>query len=78
MSEDWRLQGQQAYLTGAVLVRRRWEQSRPHWDHEHCEFCGAKFGEAPDDIREGWTTEGEYRWICDGCFNDFRERFRWR
>ena len=76
---DWRLMGQQKYLTGATLVRRRWRQSRPHWDHDHCEFCGAKFADdrLADALHEGWTTPDEYRWICDGCFHDFRERFGW-
>jgi hypothetical protein len=39
---DWRLQGQEKYLGGVTLVRRRWQQQRPDWDHDHCEFCGAK------------------------------------
>jgi hypothetical protein len=76
-TSDWRLQNQESYLTGSTLFRRHWRQSRPHWDHDHCEFCGAKFSAASDDLQEGWTTEDEYRWICDTCFSDFRERFGW-
>ena len=53
-----------------------WRKSRPGWDHDHCEFCGDKFGFS-GTLTEGWTTVDEYRWICDPCFNDFRERFRW-
>jgi hypothetical protein len=77
---DWRLQGQERYLTGITLIRRTWHQSRPHWDHDHCEFCWAKFAasDGPDILREGWTTPDEYRWICDVCFADYRDRFAWR
>jgi len=76
---DWRLQNQERYLTGVTLVRRRWSQTRDNWDHDHCEFCWAKFAgdNIPDALREGWTTPDEYHWICDNCFNDFRARFSW-
>ena len=78
---DWRLQGQERYLTGAKLVfgpYRRYS-ANPNWDHDHCEFCGAKFmtGEDPDLLREGYHTVDEYRWICAVCFSDFRDRFNW-
>jgi hypothetical protein len=77
---DWRLQGQEEYLSGVRLVRRRWRQSRPGGDHDHCEFCWAKFGQEQlgDVLREGWTTPDEYRWVCDVCFNDFKDQFRWQ
>jgi hypothetical protein len=74
---DWRLQGQEKYLTGASLFHRSWHR-RPDRDHDHCEFCWAKFSEtAAGVLREGWTTADEYRWICDNCFSDFRVRFGW-
>ena len=76
---DWRLQGQEKYLTGMTLSRRRWRQSRANWDHDHCEFCWAKFMDIddPEILREGWTDADEYRWICDTCFADFQDRFAW-
>jgi len=78
--DDWRLTGQERYLHGAVLHRRHWVAPRPDWDHDHCEFCWAKFGgeELPDALRVGYTTEDCYRWICERCFEDFRARFNWR
>ncbi len=72
---DWRLTGQERYLSGVTLVRRQWRQSHPGWDHDHCEFCFAKFGD--ERLREGWTTPDEYRWICDACFSDFKDQFNW-
>jgi len=71
--------GQEKYLSGVTLVRRQWRESRPGWDHDHCEFCLAKFGDErlPDVLREGWTKLNEYRWICDTCFSDFKDQFKW-
>jgi hypothetical protein len=57
---DWRLQGQESYLKGVTLVRRAWRvpTSNPAWDHDHCEFCWAKFMDAdsPHVMREGHAT----------------------
>ena len=64
-SHDWRLQGQEQYLKGATLVRRLYREPRcnPEWDHDHCEFCWAKFmlGSNPDALHEGYCTLDEYR-----------------
>jgi hypothetical protein len=76
--DDWRRQGQEAYLEGSVLSRKKFTPRRPAGDHEHCEFCGAKFSLAPEDLGSGYATSDDYRWVCDGCFEDFREEFGWR
>ncbi len=77
---DWRLQGQESYLKGVTLTRRQWRETRPGWDHDHCEFCEAKFADEriPDALHAGWTTLDEYRWICDDCYRDFHEQFGWQ
>ncbi len=77
--DDWRLQGQMRYLKGAPLTLKPRTMHRPDQDHDHCEFCGAKFMElgTPGTIQDGYTTVDEYRWICRQCFEDFREMFRW-
>jgi hypothetical protein len=90
-ADDWRLTNQENYLTGVTLQWSRWTQRRPDWDHDHCEFCFAKFMEAPepetlklieaDDseiLQWGYTTSDRYRWICETCFQDFRDRFGWQ
>ena len=78
-SDDWRLMGQEKYLTGASLSHRRYRPRSPEWDHDHCEFCGAKFSADPsiEALRTGYTTKDEYRWICETCFGDFKARFSW-
>lgn len=79
--DDWRLQGQERYLAGASLIRRAYRlyHADPSWDHDHCEFCWAKFtiGDDSDALHEGYSTEDEYRWICERCVTDFQDRFAW-
>jgi hypothetical protein len=76
---DWRLQGQERYLHGVTLRRKRYSPPRPGWDHDHCEFCSVKFmaTDHPGVVREGYATLDDYRWICERCFADFRARFGW-
>ena len=77
--DDWRLTGQERYLVNAVLHWAEWHKPRPEWDHDHCEFCFAKFMEesCPEALHAGYTTPDNYRWICPTCFEDFREQFGW-
>jgi hypothetical protein len=75
-SNDWRLQGQERYLHGARLRYSAYKAYRKDWDHDHCEFCGVKFCEdGADCLKEGYRTDDAYRWICQPCFDDFREMF---
>jgi hypothetical protein len=78
---DWRLTNQLSYMKGATLSWRTWERPSETWDHDHCQFCGAKFMEraGPDIELAGYMTEDEHeRWVCKQCFEDFREMFEWR
>jgi hypothetical protein len=61
---------------------RRWSSE---WDHDHCEGCTAGFSEDhPADLHEGWATTpeyelgAEYSWVCDECFERFRDELDWR
>ena len=78
---DWRLQGQERYLKRATLTFRKYRRNSndPDWDHDHCEFCWAKFmvDQPPPIADEGYCTLHEYRWICSQCFADFQEAFEW-
>jgi hypothetical protein len=80
MADDWRLAGQERYLAGAFLRWTDWQPPRSEWDHDHCEFCWAKFArpEVPDTLQAGYATLDRYRWVCPECFSDFRERFGWK
>lgn len=80
--KDWRLHGQERYLKGVILFHRRYRQyaEDPEWDHDHCVFCWAMFmvEDAIDTQQHGYATEGDYWWICEACFNDFKGMFEWK
>lgn len=77
-NNDWRLQGQEEYLQDKVLYYKKYHKHSKEWDHEHCDFCGAKISEYSDDLHEGYCTENEEYWICEECYNDFKEMFNWK
>lgn len=58
--DDWRLGGQERYLQGAALVWKRYRARNETWDHDHCEFCWAKFMD-PD------LSEAHRRWVADNA-----------
>ncbi|MBE5811505.1 MAG: hypothetical protein E7318_11320 [Clostridiales bacterium] len=62
---------------GTTLRRCRWMANARN-DHDHCAFCWDKFAEYNGCLQEGYCTEAGNNWICEACFNDFRERFGWR
>ncbi len=74
---DWRRQGQEKYLMGEKLIFQNYYPYREGWDHDHCEFCGAKFSLSLNDINEGYAPHDKYHWVCGQCFNDFKEEFHW-
>jgi hypothetical protein len=78
---DWRWSNGGEYLVGLTFYQRRWTMTRPEWDHDHCELCFAKFmaEDAVDAeiLHDGYATEDQYRWLCEQCFADFRDHFRW-
>ena len=70
---DWRLTGQERYLSGAVWVRKRYRAPSERWEHDHCAFCWAKFmdpdfspehrkfiEQQPDVLSEGYATTAEH------------------
>lgn len=79
-SNDWRLTNQDSYLKGVTLIWRRYRPASEESDHDHCEFCWAKFMDAdlPDTLQHGYSTEDRYRWVCKTCFDDFLDFFDWR
>ena len=76
---DWRLQGQEKYLKGVSLWRKQYTRYSESWDHDHCSFCWIEFSEdEPGALREGYTTKGDYHWVCERCFEDFKDMFEWK
>jgi hypothetical protein len=77
-NNDWRLQGQEKYLFGKTLVHKKYTDKTTTTDHDHCEFCLDKFSTTiANCLTEGHTTTDDYHWICENCFNDFKNDFKW-
>lgn len=79
MNNDWRLfREQNRYMHGVTLIAQPYKSSNPFNDHDHCEFCMAKFGKENNALKQGYSTEDGNIWICSQCYNDFREQFEWK
>jgi hypothetical protein len=89
---DWRVRGQDKYLFGATLVWKPYEAWSETWEHDHCEFCWAKFVEPgrratqndSDVLPAGFAAQhtgpdrqDDYHWICESCAADLCARFEW-
>ncbi len=72
---DWRIMGQERYLKNAKLIKKKYKTPSEHWDHDHCAFCTEKFMELDGFLHEGYCTEDKSYWICEECYNDFKEMF---
>ena len=75
--DDWRLRGQEKYLAKKEFVYKRYTSNNPLWDYDHCEFCNERISLLPEDRNYGYTTLDDYYWICEDCFNDFKDQFGW-
>ena len=75
---DWRLTNQEEYLKNAKLNFSRYKVLSPHWDHDHCAFCWEKFGENDESLKQGYCTPDKTYWICEECFNDFKDMFNFQ
>ena len=73
---DWRLLNQQEYLMNAKLKKAEYKMPSEKWDHDHCAFCCDKFSEIKEDLTQGYCTADQKYWICEECFNDFKEMFK--
>ncbi len=76
--DDWRLDGidDDYFLIGETLIKHNYETIGTN-DHDHCEFCFSKFSFLDGDLHFGYSTTDNYTWICEECFNDFKELFNW-
>lgn len=73
---DWRLNGQKKYLFRKKLKRTAFAPSMQN-DHAHCSFCWEKFGLCEGMSKMGYKTIVGNWWICDQCFQDFKDEFEW-
>lgn len=75
---DWRLNGQEEIVMNAELKKETFN----HNGHEHCIFCWHKFMKHSEYQKNcsnhGYCTIDEKYWICDNCYNDFKNLFKWK
>jgi hypothetical protein len=71
---DWRLTNQMDFLYEKPLIHVHFQKDSDTWDHEHCEFCMETIN---DNTKMSYCTLDHYHWICEDCFNDFKEMFKW-
>lgn len=71
-NNDWRLMGQEKYLKNKDLYHIYYNQNK---NNGHCAFCTKKFS---SQYQIGYCTEDYYYWICEKCFDDFKDLFNWR
>ncbi len=76
--DDWRIRNQENYLIGVWLTKKKYSKWSDSWEHDHCEFCSATISELENDLNEGYATDDDYHWICETCYQDFKERFQWK
>lgn len=77
MQNDWRLNNQMEYLYESELLYSTFKEDEKN-DHVHCEFCWATFSDDLEDLHNGYCTLDKYRWICQECYDDFKDMFKWR
>ena len=72
--------GSVSYYNPCIWTFKKWSMTRENWDHDHCEFCLQKITDLDisDSIKEGWTNQDEGLWICESCFEEFKETYQWK
>ena len=66
---------QDKYLKGIKLMFCHFDSNIR--EHDHCEFCSAKFSDDKNDLHQGYCSLDKYYWICEKCYNDFKQYFDW-
>ncbi len=74
-NNDWRILYQGEYLKNKTFYFHVFEPKGNN-DHEHCQFCTEKFG--VDYTKAGYSTMDDCYWVCEECFEDFKEMFSFK
>ena len=75
--DDWRIMNQEIYLQNKQLQHRRFDRSLCVDEHEQCDFCWALFDKDKDNPLYAYYVPDEKVWICEKCYNDFKDYFVW-
>jgi len=71
MNSEW-MKHQLGLLGGANLLRSKWVHEE--WNHAHCELC---MDTIDASTCLAYCTEDFKKWVCEGCYQDFKETFGW-
>lgn len=72
--DDWRLTNQENYLKNKTVYYTNYKKTGS-FEHDHCAFCFCNFN---SEEQKGYCTTDYYHWICEECYEDFKEQFRWQ
>ncbi len=69
-------------MRGMKFIYKKFCAKKENRSHTHCEFCWHKFMENCNGVKDcsahGFCSmDGRY-WVCEQCFNDFREMLSWQ
>ncbi len=77
MAEPWYIleSRRKDYLHNKTLYRRDYPCRAG--EHEHCEFCWARFSALPEDLHGGYYEPQSESWLCPDCVEQFSDLFGW-
>ena len=70
--------GQDKYMKNIAFTRMTLEESEYEAFFEHCEFCYAVISELPMCRHVGYYTGKYTYWVCEDCFDRFKEEYNWQ
>jgi 5-oxoprolinase (ATP-hydrolysing) len=77
---SWRIENTSG-VAGETFKFKKWGQTYPNWDHDHCLGCMLKIRRTEDcstksgDLDQGWAVTADYshgedyEWLCEECFD---------
>lgn len=71
--DDWRLEFGDFLLPMNIRMAKKVIT----YDHEHCCFCWDKMSNEGDALRYGYCDLNEKYWVCETCYNDFKDISNW-
>ena len=65
------------HLHNKILKKVQFGLPYSHSDHEHCEHCWARISNVEGDDHQGYYEPTSDSWICEECYNEYRELYGW-
>ena len=65
-------------MLDAKLKKAKYSGETQSTDHCHCVFCWDKFSDREGDLHDGYCTKDGKYWLCEECYRDFKQMFRFQ